>query len=77
MAIVLAVLALVAYRMTGALGIEERFSRAAGLPTTEGESGGGWFGFSLEGNPAAYGIILSALALLSLYAYFWRRRPER
>jgi hypothetical protein len=69
-----AILAFVAYRMTGPLGIEERFNRAAGLPGTGGAAGSGWFGFTLEGDPAAYWVLLGALALLSLFTFFRGRR---
>jgi len=70
-----AILAFAVYRMTGPLGIEARYNQAVGLPTGGEEGGGGLFGFSLEGNPAAYGVILGALVLLSLFTFLrWKRQ---
>jgi len=65
------IVSLAAYRMTGHMGIEERFTRAVGLDhgVEVGEEGGGWFGLALEGNPFFYGIVLGALAVLCYAAY--------
>lgn len=69
------IISLVAYRVTGPMGIEERYSQAVGLPGPEEEEGSGWFGFSLEGNPLIYGVILLALGGISVIAYLrWRTR---
>jgi hypothetical protein len=73
-AILTGILALLVYRMTGPMGIEERYNQAVGLPGTGREGSGGWFGLSLEGNPLAYGVILGSLLLLCLFVFFWRRR---
>ena len=72
--IAVAIISLAAYRMTGPMGIEERYTSAVGLPApVEGEDGG-WFGFSLEGNHLAYGVILLALAGISVIVYLrWRK----
>jgi len=73
-AILAGILAFLVYRMTGSMGIEERYSQAVGLPGTGEGGGGGWFWFSLEGDPLAFGVILGALVLLSLFAFFRGRR---
>ena len=73
-ALAVAILALVAYRITGPLGIEERSSRAVGLPAPSEEAGNGVSGFSLEGNPAAYGAVLGALILICLFLLRWKRK---
>jgi hypothetical protein len=68
------VVSLTAYRMTGSMGIEERYNHAVGLPGSEEEPGGGWLGFSLEGNPLLYFAVLGALAIVILAAYYRSRR---
>ena len=70
------IVALGVYQMTGPMGIEERYSHAVGLPGPEEESGGGWFGFSLEGDPLLYGVILGALGALCAIAYLRLRREQ-
>jgi hypothetical protein len=72
--IVVIVAALAAYRMTGSVGIEERFSHAAGLPGSGEESGNGWLGFSLEGNPFLYLAVLGGLMVVILAVYHRGRR---
>jgi hypothetical protein len=72
-----AILALVAYRLTGPLGMEEGFSQVGGLPVIPEEAGGGWVGFSVEGNQTAYGVVLGALVLLCLFLLLWRGRQGR
>jgi len=64
------VVSLAAYQITGHMGIEERFSHAAGLPHETGdEEGGGWFGLFLEGSPLLYGLVLGILAIGCYAAY--------
>ncbi len=76
--VVVVILSFAAYRMTGPMGIEERYNQAVGLPSPEEESGGGWFGFSLEGNPLLYGVILIVLGSSCVIAYIrWRREESR
>ena len=76
--VVVAIISFAAYRMTGPMGIEERYSNAVGLPSTEEEEGGGWFGFSLEGNHLTYGVILLALVGISVIVYLrWRKEGSR
>lgn len=62
---------LTAYVLTGPMGIEERYSHAVGVSYEEGEGGSGWFGFSLEGNPVLYVIVIIGLAAtcFALYKY--------
>ncbi|MGA2933998.1 MAG: hypothetical protein ABSD81_02450 [Methanomicrobiales archaeon] len=74
--VMVAIISLAAYRMTGPMGIEERYNQAVGLPSAEEEPGGGWFGFSLEGNPLLYGVILVVLGGTCVIAYLWWRREE-
>ena len=74
--VVVAIISFAAYRMTGPMGIEERYSNAVGLPSTEEEEGGGWFGFSLEGNHLTYGVILLALVGISVIVYLRLRRQK-
>ncbi|MDD1664728.1 MAG: hypothetical protein LUQ32_05185 [Methanomicrobiales archaeon] len=72
------VIAFTAYRVTGPLGIEERYSQAVGLPGGSEGPDGDWFGFSLEGNPLMYGGILLALGGICVIAYLrWRREKSR
>ena len=65
------IVSVASYQMTGHMGIEERFSHAAGLDSGEeaGEEGGGWFGLSLEGSPLLYGAVLGILAIGCYAAY--------
>jgi hypothetical protein len=70
------ILAVLVYRMTGSMGIEERYNQAVGLPGTGEGGGGGWFGFSLEGNPLLYGVTLVVLGSGCVIAYLWWRREE-
>jgi hypothetical protein len=72
--VLIAVASWAAYRLTGPMGIEERFTHAVGLPGTDEESGTGWFGFSLEGNPLAYAVILGGLGIACAAAYRYAKR---
>jgi hypothetical protein len=60
---------LAAYRLTGSMGIEERYIHAVGLPGSEEDSGSGWFGFSLEGDPVLYALVLGTLVVACFAAY--------
>jgi hypothetical protein len=72
------IISLAAYRMTGPMGIEERYNQAVGLPSAGEEEGSGWFGFSLEGNPLLYGVILFVLGGSCAIAYLrWRREESQ
>ena len=70
------VVALGAYRVTGPMGIEERYNNAVGLPGSEEESGVGWLGFSLEGDPLRYVTILVVLGAACVIAYLRWKREE-
>jgi hypothetical protein len=62
---------LLAYVLTGSQGIEERFNNAVGISHTEGDENPGWLGFSVEGNPYLYVLVLGGLGILcfALYKY--------
>jgi hypothetical protein len=67
--IVVLVAALAAYQMTGSMGIVDRYNTAVGLPVSQEEGGGTFFGFSAEGNPILYVIILCVLGFACILAY--------
>jgi ABC-type dipeptide/oligopeptide/nickel transport system permease subunit len=68
--LVVLIAALAAYQMTGNMGIEDRYNTAVGLPpSTEEGDGGTFFGFSAEGNPVLYVIILGILIVGAYAAY--------
>ena len=67
--VILVIVALTAYSMTGSMGIEERFNHALGLPINQEDHGNNWFGFSVEGNTLLYGIILAVLIVASFVSY--------
>jgi hypothetical protein len=67
--VILLTVAMIAYRMTGPMGIEERFNHALGLPMNEEDHRNSWFGFSAEGNTFLYEIILVALIVACFVAY--------
>ena len=68
--LIVLVAALAAYQMTGSMGIEDRYNTAVGLPPSPEEEGGGtFFGFSAEGNPVLYVIILGILVVGCYMAY--------
>ena len=70
--IVILIAALAAYQMTGNMGIEDRFTTAVGLPPGEEEGGETFFGFSAEGDPVLYVIVLGILIVgcYAAYRYF-------
>jgi hypothetical protein len=67
--IVVLIAALAAYQMTGNMGIEERYTTAVGLPPGEEEGGETFFGFSTEGDPMLYVIVLGILIVGCYAAY--------
>jgi hypothetical protein len=68
--IVVLVAAFAAYQITGSMGIEDRYNKAVGLtPSPEDGGGGTLLGFSAEGNPVLYVIILGILVACSYVAY--------
>ena len=72
--VIVAIVALFAFKMTGAMGIEDRFNSAVGLPAT-GEVGVS--GFSVEGNPVLYAIVLVVLLVVGFVAYRYLPKPEQ
>jgi hypothetical protein len=62
---------LVVYSMNGPMNIEERFSHATGLSHNDGDTEGHWFGFSIEGSPFLYVLVLCGLAVVcfALFKY--------
>ena len=73
--IAVAVVALTAFRMTGSMGIEDRYNHAVGLPIREGNGINGLSGVSVEGNPVLYVIIVFFLLAAGLAAC--RYLPEK
>jgi hypothetical protein len=71
--IVVLIAALAAYQITGSMGIEERYNMAVGLPVSPEEGGGTFFGFSAEGNPVLYLIVLGVLIIVCFVAYRYFR----
>jgi hypothetical protein len=67
-----------AFLATGGMGIEERFSRAAGMgeiPHGEEEAGAGQAGIRIEGDPVAYlGVLLILGGAAAVLAYRYRHR---
>lgn len=63
--------ALLAFQITGPMGIEERFTQALGQQQHDGggDGGGGFLGFILEGNTLAYLAILALLIIISIIAF--------
>jgi hypothetical protein len=61
--LVTGIIALLAYAATGPMGIEERFRSAtgSGYGDSSEEGGAGFAGFTLEGHPVLYGVILLLL----------------
>ena len=67
--IIVLIVTLAAYQMTGAMGIEDRYTTALGLPPGEEEGGETFFGFSAEGDPVLYVIVLGILIAGCYAAY--------
>ncbi len=73
-AVILLIVAFAAYKVTGPMGIEERFNAAAGISSEgEEEDGGGIAGFFIEGNALHYLVVVLVL-LLACAAIYWRFR---
>ncbi|WP_440950512.1 hypothetical protein [Methanosphaerula subterraneus] len=70
LALLILIGAVLAFQITGPMGIEDRFTEALGLQHDGGaeEEDGGFFGFSLEGNILAYLAVLALLIAVSLFA---------
>jgi NADH:ubiquinone oxidoreductase subunit 3 (subunit A) len=68
---VVGIAALVAFRIVGPMGIEERFQNALGIPHDAGDVPGdsGVSGFSLEGQPLLYAVVLCVLGIICIAAY--------
>jgi hypothetical protein len=60
---------LAAYQLTGHMSIEDRYNTAVGLPTSPEEEGGTILGFSVEGDPALYLIVLGVFCAGCYVAY--------
>ncbi len=74
--IIVVIASLAAYQMTGRMSIEDRYNTAVGLPAGQGEGGGGFLGFSVEGNPVLYLIVLGVFCAgsFAVYRYFTPRK---
>lgn len=63
--------ALAAFQISGPMSIEERFKDALGI-SGDGEEdpeGSGYLGFSIEGEPLLYAVIVFGLGILCYGAY--------
>jgi len=62
--------ALIAFKITGPMGIEDRFNAATGIiPGEEEEADGGIAGFFLEGDALLYLLVLAGLIVICIFAY--------
>jgi hypothetical protein len=62
--------ALIAFKITGPMGIEDRFHAATGIiPVEEEDAESGIAGFFLEGNALLYFLILAGLIVVCVFAY--------
>jgi len=71
--ILMIVVSLAAYSITGDMGIEKRFTHALGLQSGgDEEEGGGWFGLAIEGSLLLYAVVLGVLviACYGIYRHF-------
>ncbi len=77
--VIILLVCLVAYFITGDQGIEERFKKAVGLGRGPEEGGGGGFlGFNIEGNILSYVVVLIVLIVVCVLAYLkFGRKPDR
>jgi hypothetical protein len=71
--IVVVIVSLAAYQITGHMSIEDRYNTAVGLPTAQEEESGNFLGFSVEGNPALYLIVLGIFCTGCIVAYRYFR----
>jgi hypothetical protein len=68
--LLIAIIAIFAFNGSGSKGIEERFSSALGISSGEEEHAyGSAPGFSLEGNPLLYAIVLVLLGVACWVVY--------
>lgn len=67
--LIILIVCLVAYIITGNQGIEQRFANAVGLPSPTDEGDNGIFGFTLEGNHLSYLIILGLILIGTAIIY--------
>jgi len=67
--IIVIIASLAAYQLTGHMSIENRYNTAVGLPASQEEEGGTFYGFSMEGNPVLYLIILGIFCTGCYIAY--------
>jgi hypothetical protein len=68
--VIVLIVSFAAYQMTGHMSIEDRYNTAVGLPAAQEEEDGGTFlGFSIEGNPALYLIVLGIFCFAGFAAY--------
>ncbi len=67
--IVVVIAALAAYQMTGSMSIEDRYTTAVGLSPGPEEGSGTFFGFSMEGSPVLYIVVLGIL-IVGCFAAF-------
>jgi hypothetical protein len=76
--VIILLVCLVAYFITGDQGIEERFKKAVGLSSEPGGEGGGFLGFNIEGNILSYVVVLIVLLVVCAAAYLkFGRKPDR
>lgn len=68
-ALIILVVCLVAYIITGNQGIEERFANAVGLSSEPDHGDNGILGFTLEGNHILYLILLILLLVGTAILY--------
>ena len=62
--------ALIAFKITGPVGIEDRFNAATGIiPEEEEETNSGIAGFFLEGDALLYLMVLAGLIVICVFAY--------
>ena len=62
--------ALAAFKITGPMGIEDRFNAATGIIGEEEEdAGAGIAGFFIEGNALLYLLIMASLIVMCVFAY--------
>jgi hypothetical protein len=67
--------AFLAFRISGPMDTEERFMHTLGIAHEEADtpSGIGIYGFSLEGQPFSFAVVLAILLLLCVVVYRYFR----
>jgi hypothetical protein len=66
--VIVVIVSVAAYQMTGSKSIENRYNAALGMPAGQ-EGTGASPGFSVEGNPVMYLIVLAILVAVCYAAY--------